>query len=81
MFRWPQTRAEFWREKITKNIERDRRVLCRLKNQEWRVLTVWECALKGTGRVPLAELLDRCEAFIRNGTSGIDKISGTLRFE
>ena len=51
LFRWPGTRQEFWRTKIGRNIERDREVDAALDRFGWRVLTVWECALKGPGRI------------------------------
>lgn len=47
LFRWPSTRVEFWRNKISSNVERDRKSLLALRSAGWRVLTVWECALKG----------------------------------
>ena len=46
-FKWPATNAEFWRKKITRNAERDERNVGLLRSQGWRVLTIWECALKG----------------------------------
>jgi DNA mismatch endonuclease, patch repair protein len=46
-FRWPATRAKFWRTKIAGNRERDVRNRSQLIDQGWRVLTVWECALRG----------------------------------
>ena len=42
----PSSNVEFWRKKIGKNIERDRRVMQELVGQGWRVLTVWECETK-----------------------------------
>lgn len=45
-FQWPKTNAHFWKEKITKNTERDQRNLIRLENEGWKVITIWECALK-----------------------------------
>lgn len=33
----------------------------------WRVLTVWECALKGTRRLPTDEVAIRCEHWLRSG--------------
>lgn len=42
----PATRAEFWREKFEKNVERDQRNINKLKEQGWRVFVVWECGLK-----------------------------------
>ena len=43
----PQSRREFWREKFSANQERDRRNVTELLERGWRVLTVWECALRG----------------------------------
>ena len=45
-FVWPQNNAEFWREKILKNVERDQRDYRLLKDMGWKVLVVWECQLK-----------------------------------
>jgi DNA mismatch endonuclease, patch repair protein len=46
-FRWPATRAEFWRDKIGGNRERDKRNVALLREAGWRVLVVWECAIRG----------------------------------
>ena len=81
MFRWPQTRKEFWRGKISKNLERDRIALSRLKEQGWRVLTIWECALKGPGRASLDHVLQRCENFVADNSTELEEIGGTLRLE
>jgi DNA mismatch endonuclease (patch repair protein) len=40
---WPKRNAEFWREKLTRNTERDREVLTRLRALGFRVAVVWEC--------------------------------------
>lgn len=34
--------SEYWRQKITRNIERDRAVDARLTEQGWRVVRVWD---------------------------------------
>ena len=46
LFRWPASRQDFWRAKITGNRLRDARARELLLEAGWRVLTVWECALK-----------------------------------
>ncbi|MBC2669704.1 very short patch repair endonuclease [Novosphingobium piscinae] len=51
LFRWPGTRQDFWRTKIGRNMERDRETDAALDHAGWRVLKVWECALKGPGRI------------------------------
>ena len=67
LFRWPATREQFWREKITVNIARDRRVRMQLVESGWRVLEIWECQLKGRDRTPIGEVLDRCREFVASG--------------
>ena len=64
LFVWPKTRKVFWQEKIRRNRERDRNALRSLRDLGWRVLTVWECALKGPDRFSISELLIRCEGFV-----------------
>ena len=78
-FKWPATRAEFWRSKIERNRERDAAVLAQLRESGWRVLVVWECAVRGAGRLPSAEVLDRCEGFLRKGVVGAAEIAGAWR--
>ncbi len=42
----PATRVKFWREKLSKNVERDRLAVAALRRANWRVLIVWECATR-----------------------------------
>lgn len=58
MFKWPGTRQEFWREKLTGNRMRDQRNIAALRDQGWRVGQVWECALKGRGRLAPEQVSD-----------------------
>jgi len=51
LFRWPSSRREFWRAKIFRNREIDEMAVHRLNEAGWRVLTFWECALKGRTRL------------------------------
>lgn len=45
-FVWPENNKGFWEEKITTNIERDRKKKSELETLGWNVITVWECELK-----------------------------------
>ncbi len=47
LFKWPKTRPEFWREKILRNVENDKKVLSEIQSQGWRVCIIWECSIKG----------------------------------
>jgi DNA mismatch endonuclease (patch repair protein) len=65
LFKTPKTRTEFWIAKISKNRERDKRAVEELRLSGWRVLMVWECALRGPGRLQPSALLNACSAFLR----------------
>lgn len=45
-FKWPRSNADFWKNKITRNVERDKQVQHELAKAGWKVITVWECELK-----------------------------------
>jgi len=42
----PETRKEFWKNKIQGNIERDNKNKIELEKKGWRVITIWQCELK-----------------------------------
>ena len=72
----PQTRRQFWHEKITGNAARDRKSEQLLINAGWRVLTIWECALRGHERIPDAEVFEAVANFIRRGEANFFEIRG-----
>ena len=43
----PKRNAKAWREKITNNRRRDRRVSLALERSGWSVVRIWECQLAG----------------------------------
>ena len=49
-FRMPRTNPDFWRQKFTRNRERDIRDIEKLLEEGWRVGVVWECSITGRGR-------------------------------
>lgn len=49
--RMPKTRTQFWNPKIARNRQRDRSVRLLLKSKGWRVLRIWEHALRDGPRV------------------------------
>ena len=62
----PQTRTAFWQEKINGNAARDERSIAILRADGWKVAIVWECALRGRNRLPLALLTTRLVRFIQH---------------
>lgn len=45
-FRLPKSNVEFWKEKIGRNIERDRESMQALLDLGWKIIRVWECELR-----------------------------------
>ncbi|MEW6595310.1 MAG: DNA mismatch endonuclease Vsr [Thermodesulfobacteriota bacterium] len=71
----PETHSDFWIAKIARNVERDRQAVRKLLKGGWRVLIVWECAMRGRGRLSEAYLLKCCETFIRSHGMQCEEIS------
>ena len=68
LFKWPKTRSEFWREKIGKNRKNDELALANLADADWRVLILWECALKGKERRDFDEIIDQVTDWLLGDT-------------
>lgn len=64
LFKWPKTRESFWQKKINGNKSLDQRATRTLIDSGWRVCTIWECALKGSSRLPPDRLLAKCSSWI-----------------
>jgi DNA mismatch endonuclease (patch repair protein) len=69
----PATRPEFWRAKLGRNVERDKNVVESLLAMGWRVLIVWECAIRN--KETLFVLQDNLSYWIR-GSDSFGEISG-----
>ena len=49
-FVWPSSNVEYWRNKIERNVERDKLNSELLMQLGWRIIIVWECELKKKNR-------------------------------
>lgn len=65
LFKWPSSRIEFWRNKIGRNQKNDLITERELGTEGWRVLTIWECALKGRKRKPLTGIIKIASAWLK----------------
>jgi DNA mismatch endonuclease (patch repair protein) len=72
----PATRTDFWRNKLEENVNRDRSAIKALQGDGWRVLVVWECAMRGQGRQDQNAMLDSIVQYIRSGTNSLLELSG-----
>lgn len=66
LFKWPKTRSEFWRKKISDNTLRDRIAMTELEARDWRIGIVWECALRGTRRIQPDQLIQNIDDWLRS---------------
>ena len=59
-FKVPQTRTDWWLNKINTNKANDAKAVKALKKEGWKVIVVWECQLKpGKLERTLRTLLDK----------------------
>ena len=62
-FHFPDSNAEFWRNKILGNKERDTKRQEALEASGWTVIVVWECELENKSfKQTLSSLIERIEA-------------------
>lgn len=71
-FKMPKSRTEWWAEKLGKNKIRDEKNLTTLIHHNWRVLTIWECAIKGKHRLDEEQLIARVSDWLQNGEASMD---------
>lgn len=71
LFRWPESRAEFWREKLDANAARDVKASDALEEAGWRQAVIWECALKGRKKRDFQDTMQRLIAWIRSDEQAI----------
>jgi DNA mismatch endonuclease (patch repair protein) len=64
-FRLPSSNQDFWLKKIRRNQERDAVTAEALRKQGWRVVIVWECALRGPRKIGPGRLGDVLAAVIQ----------------
>ena len=60
----PKTNVQFWIDKITSNVERDKVSAEKLTALGWNVITVWECEIRHKYKRDLTPLTDSIEAEI-----------------
>lgn len=72
----PSTRQEFWKAKLEGNAARDARAAKALLAAGWRVLVVWECAVRD--KEMLTSLPETLSLWI-DGTGATGEIRGGIR--
>jgi DNA mismatch endonuclease, patch repair protein len=71
LFRWPESRIVFWREKLDANAARDVKAADALEEAGWRQAVIWECAVKGRKKRDFQDTMQRLIAWIRSDEQAI----------
>jgi len=74
-FKLPGTRTEWWAAKLEQNRSRDRKNVGQLRDAGWRVLIVWECAMRDPGSIPPDTLGARISTWLKS-RNGMKEIRG-----
>jgi len=72
----PATRQDFWKKKLEGNAARDRRAIDALRADGWRVVVIWECALRGPGRRIEDDVMAAVASSIRSGVRSLLEFTG-----
>lgn len=64
----PESNHEFWKQKIEKNIERDKQIIAQLEKDGWTVIIIWQCEIRNKEKrnMRLNVLIDELEIDIKN---------------
>ena len=71
LFRWPESRTEFWRDKLNANAARDMTAVEALEKAGWRRAVIWECELKGRKKRNFQDTMQRLIAWIKSDEQAI----------
>ena len=65
----PKTRTEFWKNKLNSNRRRDEKNITNLSHLGYRVLTVWECALRGKSDDEIEDVIEDIVEWLESSSS------------
>jgi DNA mismatch endonuclease, patch repair protein len=65
LFKLPKSRKAFWAAKIEGNKVRDVKTTLELVQANWRVLTIWECALVGSAKLGMELIAKRSSLWLK----------------
>ncbi|MHA1613595.1 MAG: very short patch repair endonuclease [Candidatus Thorarchaeota archaeon] len=66
LFRHPKTNTEWWDRKLERNRKRDLVNIDDLEKAGWRILVVWECAMRGKYRLDTTEMFNEIITWIES---------------
>lgn len=79
LFKMPETRKDWWRQKLGRNKERDFVNIEELMESGWRVLIIWECSFRKTKKIDynkIAFIEDKIISWIKDNKNDFTEIRG-----
>ncbi|MDP3515676.1 MAG: very short patch repair endonuclease [Pseudohongiella sp.] len=76
-FKLPRSNTEWWREKLESNRQRDIRSISALAESGWRVGIVWECSIRGKGKLNATDITQILEDWLQSNREQLI-LEGTL---
>lgn len=67
LFRWPSSNVDFWQNKLSGNQQKDIVNNAGLEALGWKVLIVWECAIRGRYKVGAEDTVTRIADWLLTG--------------
>ena len=64
LFKWPKSNEEFWHTKINTNRKNDLKNQKKLLDDGWKILVIWECALKGKRKRDFDSIIDLISSWL-----------------
>lgn len=74
----PKSNVDFWRKKFDSNVIRDRNNIQSLLISGWKVIVIWECAIKGKFKISEISLKRILESSILNQSNLLIEIEGNI---
>ena len=69
LYRFPKSNTDYWQRKIARNIQRDSANRQSLSDLGWRLLTIWECAIKGREKLELSQVIYQASDWLRSASA------------
>lgn len=79
LFKIPSSRQAFWLAKLRRNQQNDRIAVRKLCADGWKVIEIWECALKGPTRLPIEALARQVECILTGKSTARQIIQGRAK--
>ncbi len=73
----PKSNSDYWIKKFNSNVARDQKNIQSLLDLKWKVVIVWECAVRGKFRLPENVLRSRLLSSIKDSPIKLIEIVGS----